>query len=166
MRTLRILTTAFALLCLLAVALAAWTRLHADAAVADERAALMQADRDFNGATAERGVEGWVEYFAEDGKMFPAGGEIITGKAAIREAMAPAFAAPNFSLRWEPKGADVSASGDLGYTYGIFVAKGEDPKDEPVTRYGKYVSIWRKQSDGSWKVVLDIGNPRPAPPQP
>lgn len=48
---------------------------------ADVREILLQTDRDFDQATAEKGIEGWVSYFAEDGSMFPAGGDIITGKA-------------------------------------------------------------------------------------
>lgn len=131
---------------------------------ADERESLIQADREFDQATAEKGVGAWVSYFAEDGRMFPAGAEIVSGKEAIREAMAPAFATPGFSLRWKPLGAEVSNAGDLGYTYGTYVAKGPGPKGEAVERHGKYVSIWRKQPDGSWKVVVDIGNPSPAPP--
>lgn len=95
--------------------------------------------------------------------MFPAGGEIVAGKAAIRELMAPVFATPEHSLRWEPLGAEVSRT--VGYTYGRYVSRGTDQEGKPVTRYGKYVTIWKKQVDGSWKVVLDIGNSSP-PPQP
>ena len=135
-------------------------------AAADEREALMQADRDFDRATAETGVEGWVSYFAEDGQMFPAGAEIVSGRQAIREAMAPAFGNPEFSLRWKPLGADVSRAGDLGYTYGTYVARGPGPQGEPAERHGKYVSIWKKQADGSWKIVVDIGNSSPQPSTP
>jgi ketosteroid isomerase-like protein len=135
-------------------------------AAADERQTLMQVDKDFDKATAEEGVEGWVFSFAEDGRMFPAGGEIVNGKQAIHEAMAPAFATPGFSLRWKPLGADVSRAGDLGYTFGTYVAKSPGPNGEPVERHGKYVSIWKKQPDGSWKVAVDIGNSSPPPPAP
>jgi len=135
-------------------------------AAVDEREALMQADRDFDRVTAETGVEGWVSYFAEHGQMFPAGADIVSGRQAIREAMAPAFGNPEFSLRWKPLGAEVSRGGDLGYTYGTYVAKGPGPQGEPAERHGKYVSIWKKQADGSWKVVVDIGNASPPPPTP
>ncbi|MGC1452130.1 MAG: nuclear transport factor 2 family protein, partial [Candidatus Sulfotelmatobacter sp.] len=66
-------------------------------------------------------------------------------------------------LTWTPVGADISGSGDLGYTYGNyeFHAKAKDGK--PVVQYGKYTSIWKQQKDGSWKVVLDMGNASPEP---
>jgi len=151
---------------ILATGLVAWRWNSASMAAVNESEALMQADRDFDKATAETGVEGWVSYFAEDGQMFPAGAEMVSGRQAIREAMAPAFGNPEFSLRWQPLGADVSRGGDLGYTYGTYVAKGPGPQGNVVERHGKYVSIWKKQADGSWKVVVDIGNSSPAPSTP
>jgi ketosteroid isomerase-like protein len=57
----------------------------------------------------------------------------------------------------------MAASGDLGYTYGNYQLKAKDKDGKVVTRYGKYASIWKKQKDGSWKVVLDMGNSSPAP---
>jgi ketosteroid isomerase-like protein len=137
---------------------------RATVAAADERETLLQADRDFDKVTAEKGVDGWVSFLAEDGLMFPAGGEIVSGRAAIREAMASAFQTPGFSLRWKPVGAEVSQSADLGYTFGTSVVKTTDPKGRPIERHGKYVTIWKKQADGTWKVALDIGNASPPPP--
>jgi ketosteroid isomerase-like protein len=66
--------------------------------------------------------------------------------------MAQVFADPKFVLRWEPLGAEVS--GNLGYTYGLYRSS---------NGYGKYVSVWKKQRDGSWKIVVDAGNTSPAP---
>ena len=151
---------------ILAAGLIAWRSKSVSMAAVDEREALMQADRDFDRATAETWAEGWVSYFAEDGQMFPAGAEIVSGRQALREAMAPAFGDPEFSLRWKPLGADVSRAGDLGYTYGTYVARGPGPQGGAVERHGKYVSIWKKQADGSWKIVADIGNSSPAPSTP
>ena len=151
---------------ILAAGLIPWRSKSVSMAAMDEREALMQADRDFDRATAETGVEGWVSYFAEDGQMFPAGAEMVSGRQAIREAMAPAFGDPEFSLRWKPLGADVSRAGDLGYTYGTYVARGPSPQGGAVERHGKYVSIWKKQADGSWKIVVDIGNSSPQPSTP
>jgi len=124
---------------------------------------LLRLDAEFDRAVAEKGVEGWVSYFAEDGAMLPAGDNIVKGKEAIRQLMAGAFAAPGYSLRWKPLGADLSGSEDLGYTYGTYVSTGTGADGEPVTRHGKYVTVWKEQEDRSWKVVLDIGNASPPP---
>ena len=59
-----------------------------------------------------------------------------------------------FSLTWKPENAELASSGELGYTYGIYTFH-----DKDTTFQGTYVSIWKKQRDGSWKYVLDTGNP-------
>jgi ketosteroid isomerase-like protein len=65
------------------------------------------------------------------------------------------------SLTWEPAFADVSATGDLGYTWGRYELRIPLPKlgAAPLVRKGTYVTIWKRQPGGAWKVVLDGGNP-------
>ena len=122
----------------------------------------MDADRAFAQETAARGVEGWVAFFAEDGKMFPPEG-IATGKDAKRDARAGSFSDPGRQLTWEPSSAVVSAPGDLAYTLGRWeLLSTETTGSAGVLARGNYVTIWRREPDGSWKVVVDIGNNDPA----
>ncbi len=60
-----------------------------------------------------------------------------------------------YSMIWQPKGGSVAASGDMGYTYGIYKIS---PKVKGDTLYGTYVNVWKKQPDGTWKLALDSGN--------
>jgi ketosteroid isomerase-like protein len=120
--------------------------------------ALMQADRDFNRMTAESGVEGWMANFAPDGAMFQAG-QLLRGENAVRQLMTPALGAPGFSLTWDPEYAEVSGAGDLGYTIGRFESRMAVAEGDTVTGTGSYVTIWRRDDEGAWKVVVDIGNP-------
>jgi ketosteroid isomerase-like protein len=69
----------------------------------------------------------------------------------------------NNHLTWTPVHADMAASGDLGYTYGTYEFRSIGKAGKPSIEYGKYVSIWKKQKDGSWKVVMDMGNSSPRP---
>jgi len=131
------------------------------AAAKDE---LLEADREFGKAVAARGIDGWVECFAEDGKMFPAGGEVVEGKKAVRELMAARFAQPGFSLRWTPLGAELARSGDFGYTYGMSESRFTGKDGKPIVATGKYITVWRKEKDGAWKVIADIGNATPRKP--
>jgi len=131
------------------------------AAAKDE---LLEADREFGKAVAARGIDGWVECFAEDGKMFPAGGEVVEGKKAVRELMAARFAQPGFSLRWTPLGAELARSGDFGYTYGMSESRFTGKDGKPIVATGKYITVWRKGKDGAWKVIADIGNAAPRKP--
>jgi ketosteroid isomerase-like protein len=123
----------------------------------------MDADRAFNRATAERRIDGWMEFFAEDGSMIRSAGT-ISGRAAIREDMTKAFADTSFTLTWEPDQAD--ASGALGYTNGHYKAQFRDAKGQPQVRTGRYLTVWKQQPDRSWKVVRDIGVQDVPPPAP
>jgi len=124
--------------------------------VAAARAAIQDADRAFNQATAEHRVDGWVQFFASDGAMIRGAGT-VTGLAAIRETMTKAFADTSFKLTWEPTSADVGASGDLGYSIGHYEMRFRDERGSAQVRTGRYLTVWKKQGDGSWKVVQDIG---------
>lgn len=64
-------------------------------------------------------------------------------------------------LRWHPVKADVS--GNLGYTFGYWSNEGKTEAQKDTTYYGVYVTVWKKQKDGSWKYVLDGGNDTPKP---
>ena len=134
--------------------------------LAAEREALMEVDREFSQVFAEEGVDGWVSFFDEKGIQMPAGAATAWGREEVERLARRLFDAPNFtSMSWEPVYAQVAAagdsSGDLGYTLGNYIARGIDAEGQEVAQRGNYVTIWRKQEDGSWKVALDTGNAGP-----
>jgi ketosteroid isomerase-like protein len=120
---------------------------------------LRQLEGDFMKA-AEKGAEGYMSYYADDAVEVPNGEDAIQGKANIAKTMGFLDDKKN-QLVWTPVGADISASGDLGYTWGTYEFRSKDKDGKPTVDYGKYTSIWKKQKDGSWKVVLDMGNASP-----
>ena len=130
---------------------------------ADPREALLEVDRAFYQATADRGVEGFASFLAEDVWFLPGGAPLMQGREAAAKSWEPLLTDPDFSIRWEPLAADVGASADLGYTVGQYEVHGKTPEGKPFVERGKYVTVWKKQSDGSWKVVLDGGNPNGPP---
>jgi ketosteroid isomerase-like protein len=136
---------------------------HGD--VLRERKALLDADARFARETAERGVEAWAAWFTEDGTMYPARIDPVQGRAAIRELMSDLFDPRTgrgaLRLDWQPTRAEVSESGELGWTTGTSRALTPDGE-----RRGKYITIWHKQADGSWKVAADLGNQGPLAPPP
>ena len=123
-----------------------------------DRLLLFRADSLFAYETAERGADGWAAYFLPDGVMYPSTGR-IDGRAAIREFMAPAFAPDRPSLEWTPTDAAVGASGDLGYTMGRWMSRVKTAEGgDSTVGSGHYVTIWRRDSTGVWRVAVDIGN--------
>ncbi len=129
----------------------------ADRAAVEE--SLMRADRDFAAATEEDGVDGWVAWFAPDGAMITAGGE-VQGRDAIRERMAPFLSDSGARLLWEPTYAR-AGGGDLGYTIGVSRTLARDSAGT-LLGTGNYLTVWRRQTDGTWKVERDIGTYTPA----
>jgi ketosteroid isomerase-like protein len=123
---------------------------------------LMQLEGEFMKAAAEKGSKGYLSYYADDAVEVPNGGPVISGKVNIAPGMA-FLDDPNNQLTWTPLGGDVSSSADLGYTYGTFEFRSKGKDGLPHVDYGKYTSIWKLQKDGSWKVVLDMGNASPEP---
>lgn len=123
---------------------------------------LKQLEAEFMQAAAARGSEGYLSYYAEDSVEVPNGEGFLIGKSTIAKTMG-FLDDKNNSLTWKPIGADISASGDLGYTYGTFEFRSKDANGKSIVNYGKYTSIWKRQKDGHWKVVLDMGNASPEP---
>lgn len=125
----------------------------------DGSTSLRALEAEFMKATAERGFDGFMSYFADDASDLPNGGAIVTGKENIRKALGPW--GPDVSLTWSPVKAEMAASGELGYTFGNYVFKAKDKEGNLVVHYGKYATVWEKQKDGSWKVAMDMGNASP-----
>ena len=104
--------------------------------------------------------QAFYEFLTSEATALPAGELPIKGREAIRIRLA---AGTNGVWKWKPVEADVAHSGDLGYTWGNYEFQITGPDGLAQTNYGKYISVWRKQPDGTWKVVLDGSNPSPAP---
>jgi ketosteroid isomerase-like protein len=83
---------------------------------------------------------------------------IVTGKEAMRAHQSEAFSRPGFAISWQTTKVEVSRSGDLAYSYGPLQTTVDDAEGNPVTDKGKWVTVWKKQPDGTWKVVIDILN--------
>ncbi len=120
--------------------------------------ALVKADRDFNAATQARRAAGWMESMAANVVVLLPGDPLV-GRDAVAKFYGDAFANPDFQLTWEPTRAEVIGGGDLGYTVGRYQLSGRDTEGKLVHRTGSYLTTWRKQPDGSWKVVSDVGSP-------
>jgi len=66
-----------------------------------------------------------------------------------------------FSLQWKALKAEVSASGDLGCTFGGWTLKTTSKNGKENTVFGDYITVWKKQADNSWKYIMDGGNETP-----
>lgn len=119
-----------------------------------ERHALMEADEAWS--ESHEDVERFLTFLTEDALFMPDDAPLARGEA-IRTTWEALLALPGFSLAWSPATADVSASGDMGYTAGSYELNFEQ-NGSPVVTVGKYLTVWKRQADGSWKVAADCFN--------
>lgn len=124
-------------------------------APAGRAAELEEADRAFAADVAARGLDAWVHWFDPEGIQWREGP--VTGPERIRELMAPAFARPDFRILWTPLASGMSPAGDLGYTIGSSRITWSDGGVPAPPYCGSYATIWRRQADGSWRVLFDAG---------
>ena len=122
-------------------------------ATADKREVL-NADIEFSRLSEAKGMKAaFIEYIDSNGVLLRPNEMPIIGANAIDYLIQQNDT--GYSLTWQPNGGDISVSGDLGYTYGIYAMR---PASKDTVIYGTYTSIWKKQQDGKWKFVLDTGN--------
>ena len=108
---------------------------------------------------ATKDVDKVTAFFAGDASLFFTGMPVVTGKTSIMSAFKPFLADKNFSLTFSGDKVVVAKSGDIGYTQGKYTMTLTDPRTKKaVSEEGKYVTVFLKQADGSWKAVADISN--------
>jgi ketosteroid isomerase-like protein len=125
--------------------------------LANERTALMDTDLAWSATVPD--VDKFLSFFADDASFLAPDMPLAQGHEAIRTTAAQILSTPGFSISWKASKADVSATADLGYTMGVYQATMNDAAGKPLASVGKYVTVWRKQADGKWKVVADCFNP-------
>jgi ketosteroid isomerase-like protein len=132
-----------------------------------ERASLLAADKAWYEAysSGDNPVDALLGHMTDDARFQFAENPPAHGKEAIRPVITQLEEMPGFAVKWVASAADVSSSGDLGYTVGTYEMGMDGPDGKKMSIQGHYVTIWKKQPDGSWKVVVDTGGPS-GPPTP
>ena len=123
-------------------------------APAADKSVLEKMEAAFDKAALERGLDGFVSFFAADGVAIVANRPPVRGHAALREWHKETFR-PGCQLRWHPDTAEIGAAGDMGWTSGPYTYS----CDGKTLGGGRYFTVWKKQADGIWKVSADMGVP-------
>jgi ketosteroid isomerase-like protein len=107
-------------------------------------------------AYAAKDLDKTMAFCDEQSSVLPSNAPVTTGKTAIAKLFAEAFESQD--LTWHIDKAGVARSGELGYTSGSYVMTFKDATGKTVTDKGKYLTVWKKGADGSWKVSFDMFN--------
>ena len=142
----------------LAITVAGCQRYASTGASADQIKAAIKADeKKWNDDFKAKDLESLLGHYTDDAYFVVPGAKPASGSTEIRKVYADATSDQNFSISFASDKVDVAESGDLAYSRGHFTEKYTDPKTQKVmTGSGSYVTVYKKQSDGGWKVVEDF----------
>lgn len=123
----------------------------------DEAKKLLSVDSEFSQMSGNRGAaEAFNFYLADSAIELPSGNMPVFGRENIYSGMKPDQEL--YKLEWRPQKAEVAESGELGYTWGFYTLSFPDSSGVERQVDGKYLNVWKKDDEGNWKVMIDIGN--------
>ena len=114
---------------------------------------LLELEGRFSQAVAVGGGAVFATWFAEDAVTLNNGRPAIQGRGNI--AAQANWNPKDYQLSWVAEGAQMGPSNDMGFTWGNYEGRSKDKNGEPILTTGRYITIWRKQPDGTWKVAMD-----------
>lgn len=135
--------------------------------VAGAKQAITAVEAGWNRAFHAKDLNALVEPYSSDAMFVLPGLPAQVGTSAIHNVYAEALKDPNFDLTLTSDKVELAQSGELAFTQGHFLMRGTDPKTKQAatTAIGTYLTIFKKQADGSWKAIQDwaAANPPKAP---
>ena len=120
---------------------------------------LLDLEVKFAQAVAEGGGKAFASWFAEDAITLNNGKPATLGRGAI--AASATWNPKDYTLTWTAQGAQMGPSNDMGFTWGHYEGHSKDRDGNPVVTTGRYITIWRRLSDGTWKVAMDASANEP-----
>jgi ketosteroid isomerase-like protein len=114
---------------------------------------LIQADLEFAKLSLEKGKNfAFLQYIDGNGVILRENAMPVSGKDSLA-AYQSTRPDTNYTLQWKPLFADAAESGEMGYTFGVWLLTNRD-----TSLMGTYATVWKRDENGNWKYVLDAGN--------
>jgi uncharacterized protein (TIGR02246 family) len=129
------------------------------AALAEVRQAIDKGNAQWIEAWDKADASLLAQLFAQDGVLLGRNGKIFKGPQQILERQKPVMEGAGKGVKATVTTVDVWLNGETAYETGKYSYKYQE-KGKPVIEEGRYVTIWNRQSDGSWKIIVDMGIPK------
>ena len=120
-----------------------------------EKEELIKADKAWSLAAKTNDMEKLWSFWEDEAIMLMSADMTIKGIDQIKKFTTQARTDPNFEISWEVQGAEVSEKADMGYTFGIGKVQRTSSTGELISSTKPYLIVWRKQSDGTWKCIIE-----------
>ncbi len=119
---------------------------------------LLTLDEQWSATATRNDLDGTLAYYADDAVLLAPNAPIANDKKSIRDSWA-GLLGPKTSVSWKWSKIEVAQSGELAYIYGSYkLTIGASSESGPVNDTGKFLEVWKKQSNGKWKCVVDTYN--------
>ena len=128
----------------------------ASAAIADPKTDVRCQEIGFSKSVERKDIDAFRSFLDVDARFV--GNSIVRGADAISAAWEVFFSDDGPAIKWRPQFVEVLEDGMLALTRGPYRMTSKDPEGNPVEHWGTFNSIWRKNSDGEWRVVFDAGS--------
>ncbi len=126
---------------------------------------LMQLSREWSKSASTDSLEKTMSYWADDAVFMSSGQPTLNGKKEIRGMVERSAKIPGFNISWEPLTVSVSESGDMAYMIEQNKVTVNDSLGRQIIKYGKGVTIWKKDDKGAWKNVVEVAFEEPTQKQ-
>ncbi len=126
--------------------------------IAAAEAAVHNSDAEWAAAAKTGSVDAWMAFYSTDAVLMAPGVQITSDHDLVRRTVTSLLALPHLSIEWHPIKVEVAASGDLAYLIGAYELRYDDARGARISDRGKLIEIWRRQSDGGWKCIVDTWN--------
>ena len=130
-----------------------------ETAVAEARKAIDKGNAQWIDAWDKADASFIASLFAKDGVLLSQSGELFKGPQPILEHMKPVLDGAGKGVKATVTTVNLWLDGDIAYETGKY-SYAFQSKGQPVTEEGRYVTIWKRQGDGSWKIIMDMGVPK------
>ena len=124
---------------------------------------LRDLDAQWSEAAAAKDVEQTIAYYSDEATVFPPNATKAATKEGIRNIWKGLLASPGLVIDWKPASVQLAKSGEMGWVSGAYELTMNDTSGKPINDRGKYLEVWERQPDGTWKCVADIWNSDLAP---
>ncbi|SDB51322.1 Ketosteroid isomerase homolog [Flavobacteriaceae bacterium MAR_2010_188] len=122
---------------------------------------LMELSREWSKSAATDDIDKTVSYWSDDAIFISSGQPTLNGKQNIRQMVEGMSKVPGFTISWEPISVSVSESGHMAYMIEKNTMTINDSIGNPITTTSRAVTIWKKNKNGEWKNVVEIGTDDP-----
>ena len=114
---------------------------------------LMELEARFQESVKQGGGKAFATWFADDAVTLNNGKPAVLGRGAI--GLQANWDPAQYQLLWLPQGAQMGPSNDMGFTWGHYEGHSKDHNGQPIVTEGRYMTVWKKTADGTWKVAMD-----------